>query len=126
MNNVVVQQAASNLAGIILTDAARCHLLSYLEKDTQSKGVRFSVKKTGCSGLSYVIDYVDAPKENDIIIPLNANYHICIDKGSYPFLKGMSMDYVKQGLNHKFVFNNPNQTGQCGCGESFTVDEIPE
>lgn len=126
MSDGVQQHIASNSTGIVLTDAAKCHLLSFLEKDPQWKGVRFSVKKTGCSGLSYVVDYVDAPKENDIIIPLNADYQICIDKNSYPFLKGMSMDYVKQGLNHKFVFNNPNQTGQCGCGESFTVDELPE
>ena len=126
MSDEVQQHIASNSTGIVLTDAAKCHLLSFLEKDSQWKGVRFSVKKTGCSGLSYVVDYVDAPKENDIIIPLNADYQICIDKNSYPFLKGMSMDYVKQGLNHKFVFNNPNQTGQCGCGESFTVDELPD
>ena len=61
--------------------------------------------------------------EQDIVSPLTEDCLICIDKASYPYLKGIQIDYVKQGLNQKFVFNNPNQTGQCGCGESFTVDE---
>jgi len=105
-----------------LTEAARSHVLAYLAKKLESKGIRFSVKKTGCSGLSYVIDYVDAPGLEDIVVPLDENYLICLDKKSYPFLQGIEVDYVKQGLNHHFVFNNPNQTGQCGCGESFTVN----
>ena len=106
---------------IVLTEAATLHVLSYLNKKPENKGIRFSVKKTGCSGLSYVVDYVEAPKAQDIELPLSEGYLIYLDKKSYPFLKGMQVDYVKQGLNHQFVFNNPNQTGQCGCGESFTV-----
>ena len=105
-----------------LTDAATSHVLAYLAKKKESKGIRFSVKKTGCSGLSYVIDYVDAPSPEDIVLPLGEHHLICLDKKSYPFLKGIEVDYVKQGLNYQFVFNNPNQTGQCGCGESFTVE----
>lgn len=118
----VMQHSSNTLAGVSLSETAKNHILSYLAKQQDSKGIRLSVKKTGCSGLSYVIDYVQAPEENDIIQPLTADYLLCIDKGSYPYLKGMAMDYVKQGLNHKFVFNNPNQKGQCGCGESFTVE----
>ena len=56
-----------------------------------------------------------------MVVPLADDHLVCIDKSSYPYLKGMHVDYVKQGLNYKFIFNNPNQTGQCGCGESFTV-----
>lgn len=82
-----------------------------------------SVKKTGCSGLSYVVDYVKEPSEGDMIASLSKDYLVCVDKTSYPFLKNMQVDYVKQGLNYKFIFNNPNQTGQCGCGESFTVSQ---
>ena len=104
------------------TEAAVSHVRAYLEKKGESKGIRFSVKKTGCSGLSYVIDYVDTPCPDDIVLPLADNYLICLDKKSYPFLKGIEVDYVKQGLNYQFVFNNPNQTGECGCGESFTVE----
>jgi iron-sulfur cluster assembly accessory protein len=118
-----VMQHSSDTTSVTLSDAAKKHLLSYLNQDTKNKGVRISVKKTGCSGLSYVVDYVFDWHENDVVTALNETYHVVIDKASYPFLKGINIDYVKQGLNSKFVFNNPNQTGQCGCGESFTVDE---
>ncbi|WP_028387596.1 HesB/IscA family protein [Legionella fairfieldensis] len=118
----VMLHTSETVSGVTLSEAAASHVLSYLSKQKESKGIRFSVKKTGCSGLSYVIDYVLTPQDNDIIQPLTEDYQICIDKTSYPYLKGMHIDYVKQGLNHKFVFDNPNQKGQCGCGESFTVD----
>jgi iron-sulfur cluster assembly protein len=103
-----------------LSEAATRHVLSYLDQKSNSIGIRLSVKKTGCSGLSYVVDYVDNPLKDDIVLPLEHRL-ICIDKGSYPYLKGTHLDYVRQGLNYKFVFHNPNQTGQCGCGESFIV-----
>lgn len=118
MTDVIQVQTSENK--VHLTDAALKHVLSYLEKQG-SRGIRLSVKKTGCSGLSYVVDYVNSALETDITLSLPNGYILCIDKNSYPFLKGMEMDYIKQGLNAKFVFNNPNQTGQCGCGESFTV-----
>lgn len=104
------------------SDTAIQHITSYLTKNPDNVGVRLSVKKTGCSGLSYVVDYVHSPLEGDLALPLVDNYQVYIDKNSYPFLKNLHVDYVKQGLNHKFIFNNPNQTGQCGCGESFTVE----
>lgn len=118
----VIQHASNVTPGIRFSESAINHLLSYLNKNSEHKGVRLSVKKTGCSGLSYVVDYIDAPKEGDMTMPLVGDYLVCVDKASYPYLKGMSVDYVKQGLNAKFIFNNPNQTGQCGCGESFTVN----
>lgn len=117
----VVNYVSRSENNIRLTEAATRHLIAYLNKEPNCKGVRFSVKKTGCSGLSYVVDYAMTSQENDIELALNDDYQIWIDKASYPFLKGMKIDYVKQGLNYKFVFDNPNQTGQCGCGESFTV-----
>ena len=122
--SIVEHHAQSVAAVITFTPAAKIHIVSYLDKKPTSRGVRLSVKKTGCSGLSYVVDYVDASKAEDIVLPLNQAYLVYIDKASYPYLKGMNVDYVKQGLNHKFIFNNPNQTGQCGCGESFTVKDI--
>lgn len=118
---VVMQQAGSTNPNIQFSEAAIVHLLSYLKKNTANKGVRLSVKKTGCSGLSYVIDYVSEPSASDMEMALSEHYKVWIDKTSYPYLKDMQVDYVKQGLNYKFIFNNPNQTGQCGCGESFTV-----
>lgn len=118
----VIQHRSDSALGVTLSDEALRHILAYLVKQIGAKGVRFSVKKTGCSGLSYVVDYVSTPQVNDIVQRLTDHYDLYIDKASYPFLKGISVDYVKQGLNYKFVFNNPNQTGQCGCGESFTVE----
>lgn len=123
--NEVKQYAASSVP-ITFSETASRHILSYLAKQSDSKGIRLSVKKTGCSGLSYVVDYVKSPSADDIVTPLTNDCLICIDKKSYPYLKGMHVDYVKQGLNYKFIFNNPNQTGQCGCGESFTVEEQQE
>lgn len=117
----VMQHTSDTTVGVTLSEAALRHVLTYLTKQSGSKGIRFSVKKTGCSGLSYVVDYVSTPQDNDIVQRLTDEYYLYIDKASYPVLRGMSIDYVKQGLNYKFVFNNPNQTGQCGCGESFTV-----
>ncbi|KTD59041.1 HesB/IscA family protein [Legionella shakespearei] len=119
--SVVMQHTSSVEPGISFSESAVKHLLTYLAKNPEQKGVRLSVKKTGCSGLSYVVDYVASPLEGDITMPLSGEYLVCIDKSSLPFLKNMRVDYVKQGLNYKFIFNNPNQTGQCGCGESFTV-----
>ncbi|GGI79711.1 HesB/IscA family protein [Legionella impletisoli] len=118
--SVVKQYTQNAQPGVELTSAAMQHIVTYLEKQN-SKGLRLSVKKTGCSGLSYVVDYVNEPKEEDVVFH-RPEFILCIDKKSYPYLKGMQIDYVKQGLNYKFIFNNPNQTGQCGCGESFTVD----
>lgn len=121
--NEVVRHSAQTSANITLSDNAKRHILSYLTQQGSSHGIRLSVKKTGCSGLSYVVDYVQSPELDDITQHLVDDYWIYLDRKSYPYLKGMSIDYVKQGLNQKLVFTNPNQTGQCGCGESFTVDE---
>jgi len=122
MSDVSYYTPSNEEPAVRLTEAAMSHVLAYLAKKSESKGIRFSVKKTGCSGLSYVIDYVSEPSPEDIVLPLNDRYLICLDKKSHPFLNGIEVDYVKQGLNYQFVFNNPNQTGQCGCGESFTVE----
>jgi len=119
---VTVHQNETREEKISLTPSAEQHIFHYLSKNQHYIGIRFSIKKTGCSGLSYVVDYVESPKEEDVLQQLNEHYILCIDKKSYPFIKGMKVDYIKDGLNYKFVFENPNQTGQCGCGESFTID----
>lgn len=120
--SVVMQHADTMKTDIEFSESAVKHFVSCLNKDPEYKGLRLSVKKTGCSGLSYVVDYVKLVVEGDKALPLADNYWVYIAKDSYPFLKNISVDYVKQGLNYKLVFTNPNQTGQCGCGESFTVD----
>lgn len=117
----VLHHQSSSQPRIHLTEASRQHVLAYLKKVQDKQGIRFSVKKTGCSGLSYVVDYIEKLSDDDIILPLDETYVVCIDKASYPYLNGMTVDYVRQGLNYKFMFTNPNQTGACGCGESFTI-----
>lgn len=120
--SVTLHHAAQLSPQINLTDAATRHILSYLEQNPGHAGVRLSVKKTGCSGWSYVVDYVLTAAAEDLKMPLSDGYWLCVDKQSYPKLKNMRIDYVRQGLNYKLVFDNPNQKGACGCGESFTVE----
>ncbi len=120
--SVLIQSANDLNLGIRLTVAAEQRIVAYLEKH-QVSHLRLSVKKTGCSGLAYVMDYVQTPHHDDVIFPLIAERLICVEKASYPYLKGLTLDYVKQGIQSKFVFQNPNQTGECGCGESFSVEK---
>ncbi len=117
----------SRKPSISLTAAAENRIVSYLSEH-HHQGLRLSVKKTGCSGLSYVLDYMKEALKDDLIIKLEQGFFVSLDKASYPYLNGVEIDYVQQGLGSKFIFNNPNQTGQCGCGESFTVNppETPE
>jgi iron-sulfur cluster assembly protein len=120
--SVSVQSAQSLELGIHVTPAAEKRILTYLTEQ-RVQNLRLSVKKTGCSGFSYVMDYVQAPQSDDLVFPLTSDRVICVEKASYPYLKGITMDYVKQGIHSKFVFQNPNQTGECGCGESFSVEK---
>ncbi|MBA2648528.1 MAG: iron-sulfur cluster assembly accessory protein [Legionella sp.] len=122
MSAVLHHTSDTNL-NIQLTESAQNHMISYLNKNPGHIGVRLSVKKTGCSGFSYVLDYVKISDENDLSKPLG-DYVLFVDKASYLYMKNVQIDYIRQGLNFKLVFNNPNQTGQCGCGESFTINEI--
>jgi iron-sulfur cluster assembly protein len=105
-----------------LTETVKKHIISHLSKRECGIGVRVTLKKTGCSGLSYQFDYVDSINPDDIAIFVSEDYQFFIDKKYYPYMKGSKIDYVKQGLNYKFVIDNPNSTGECGCGESFTID----
>lgn len=121
--NEVKQFTQDSTQNITLTDTCKEHVVDFIKKNNK-KGLRLSTKKTGCSGLSYVLDYVDEQNpDDDIVITLN-ELTIYVDRLSYPYLKNTTIDYVKEGLNYRFVFNNPNKTGQCGCGESFTVDDF--
>ena len=117
----VQKRQPPNTAELQFTDAAREHLVRSIKKQANAVGVRFSVKKAGCSGLSYVIEYVDAEGENDISFTLSEHYHVFVDKDSLVFIQNTLVDYVKEGFCAKLVFSNPNQKGQCGCGESFMI-----
>ena len=92
----------------------------HLEHRASGLGVRLGVRTTGCSGLSYVLEFVDATEVGDEIIEFD-DIKLVIDPKSLLYLDGTELDYVKEGLNEGFEFKNPNVKDECGCGESFHV-----
>lgn len=105
---------------ITMTEAAAQRARSFLEQRGKGVGIRLGVKTTGCSGLAYVMEFVDSMDETDTIIE-NQGVKIIIDGKSLVYLDGTEIDFVKEGLNEGFEFRNPNAKGECGCGESFNV-----
>jgi iron-sulfur cluster assembly protein len=105
---------------ISVTQTAKDKIIYNLQKRGKGLGIRIGVKTTGCSGLAYVLEYVDSPTELDESIDCNGCM-IYIDKKSCPYLEGMTIDFVKKGLNEGFEFINPQEKDRCGCGESFRV-----
>lgn len=105
---------------INITDKASRKILQTLTKRGTGVGIRIGVRTTGCSGLAYVLEYVDNPIETDIKIDCNG-CSLFIDPKSCPYLQGMTVDFVRNGLNEGFEFSNPNERDRCGCGESFRV-----
>jgi iron-sulfur cluster assembly protein len=83
-------------------------------------GIRVGVKTTGCSGLAYILEYVDNLEEGDDAV-LFDGFSVVINKQHQPYLEGIEIDWVKKGLNEGFDFKNPNERDRCGCGESFRV-----
>jgi iron-sulfur cluster assembly protein len=105
---------------IQLTDIAAEKIQFNLNKRGKGIGLRVGVKTTGCSGLAYVLEYVDEPKSEDQCYNLK-NCKIFIDPKSSVYLTGLEIDWVKKGLNEGFEFINPNERDRCGCGISFRV-----
>ena len=83
-------------------------------------GIRLGVKTTGCSGLAYVLEYIDSVNSEDIAYEQDG-FVIVVDPKSSVYLEGLEIDYVRQGLNEGFEFNNPLEKDRCGCGESFRI-----
>ena len=106
--------------GVSLTENAVNHVSSYLEDRGKGVGIRLAVKTTGCSGLMYVLEPVDEPQSEDLKFDCNG-IEVYVAPKSLVYIDGTEMDYVKQGLNEGLEFKNPNESSQCGCGESFTV-----
>lgn len=104
---------------ITLTEKAAEKVSSYLTK-RGGCGIRIGVKTTGCSGLAYVLEYVDVVNPEDHVVDCGL-CTVYIDGKSMPYLTGLTVDWVKEGLNQGFKFNNPNERNRCGCGESFNV-----
>lgn len=105
---------------ISLTEQAAKKIKTQLQKRGRGQGIRIGVRTTGCSGLAYVLEYVDAVFDGDHVFESNG-VHVYIDPKSLPYIQGIKIDWVRNGLNEGFEFINPNERDRCGCGESFRV-----
>jgi|TARA_B110000003_G_scaffold265433_1_gene291274 iron-sulfur cluster assembly protein len=106
---------------ISLTDAAINRIKDYSGKSQKEViSLRIGVKKTGCNGYAYVINYSDGIEDNDEIF-IDHDIKIIVDKESLELIDGTEVDFYKEGLNEAFRFRNPNVAGECGCGESFSI-----
>ncbi len=105
---------------ITLTENAAEHIKNYLQNRGKGKGLRLAVKTTGCSGMAYVLEFVDQADDADKVFESNG-VTIFVDPKSFVYVDGTELDYGKEGLNEGFKFNNPNVKDECGCGESFNV-----
>lgn len=105
---------------VTMTDAAADRVSAFLANRGKGIGLRLGVRTTGCSGLAYVLEFVDDLDDGDEVFETHG-LKIIIDGKSLVYLNGTELDFVKEGLNEGFQFNNPNVKDECGCGESFTV-----
>jgi iron-sulfur cluster assembly protein len=105
---------------ITMTEQAATQIKRSLEKRGKGLGIRLGVRTTGCSGLAYLLEYVDSPTPDDVQYNSN-DVNIFVDPKSNAYLEGLEIDWVRNGLNQGFDFKNPNERDRCGCGESFRV-----
>jgi len=98
---------------ITLTDSAADRIRGFLAQRGTGIGLRLGIKKTGCSGFAYTVNYADEVAEDDVIF--------VVSKESLGYIDGTEVDFVREGLNAAFRFRNPKATGECGCGESFSI-----
>jgi iron-sulfur cluster assembly protein len=105
---------------ITLTESAAGHVARFIEKRGKGVGIRLGVKTSGCSGMAYKLEFADETEDDDIIFESHG-VTVLIDPKSLAYLDGTELDFVREGLNEGFRFNNPNVKDECGCGESFNV-----
>jgi iron-sulfur cluster assembly protein len=105
---------------ISLTQSAAHRVKAYLAKRGHGVGLRVGVRKTGCSGYAYVIDYADSVDAGDTVFE-EEGVKVIVDTKSLALIDGTQVDFIKDGINEAFKFRNPNTKGECGCGESFSV-----
>ena len=105
---------------ITLTESAAKHVSRYLERRGKGIGLRLGVKTTGCSGLAYKLEYADDLLPEDVSFESHG-VRVLVDPRSLAYIDGTELDFVREGLNEGFRFNNPNVKSECGCGESFKV-----
>lgn len=105
---------------ITLSESAARHIENFIAKRGKGLGIRLGVKTSGCSGMAYKLEFVDASSDDDVVFE-SYGVKVYTDAKSLAYLDGTELDYTKEGLNEGFKFNNPNERDRCGCGESFRV-----
>lgn len=105
---------------ITMSDSAAQRVQAFLTNRGKGLGLRLGVRTSGCSGMAYVLEFVDEANDGDIVFE-DKGIKVIIDGKSLVYLDGTELDFVKEGLNEGFKFNNPNVSSECGCGESFNV-----
>ena len=105
---------------VTITERAARHIAGFLQKRGKGVGLRLGVRTTGCSGMAYKIEYADAMQPEDQTFESHG-VKILVDPKSLAYIDGTELDFVREGLNEGFRFNNPNEKNRCGCGESFNV-----
>ena len=105
---------------ISLTESAANRVRDHIKLRGSGLGLRLSVRKTGCSGFAYVINYADDICDDDVVFE-DHGVTVVVDRASLEYIDGTEVDFVKQGLSEAFRFRNPNIRGECGCGESFSI-----
>ena len=105
---------------VTLTERAATHISNFITKRGKGVGLRLGVRTSGCSGMAYTLEFADEIAGDDSQFDSHG-VKVLIDPKSLAYLDGTELDYVREGLNEGFKFNNPNIKSQCGCGESFGV-----
>jgi iron-sulfur cluster assembly protein len=105
---------------IQVTETAAKKIKQNLVRRGSGIGIRIGIRTTGCSGLAYVLEYVDRVNDEDTVFE-SQDVRVIVDAKSLPILGDLDVDYVRQGLNEGFEFTNPNEKDRCGCGESFRI-----
>lgn len=105
---------------VTLTEAAAKHVAAYLAKRGKGIGLRLGVKTSGCSGMAYKLEFADAVNDDDQMWESHG-VKVIVDVKSLPYIDGTELDYVKEGLQEGFKYNNPQEKETCGCGKSFHV-----
>ncbi len=115
------KQAAAQ--AVTLSPAAIERVNYWINKQGTGIGLHLSVERVGCSGLKYKVALAEVIAEDDHVFTVDEDLKVVVPHTSYPYIKGSHIDYRETALKSEFVYSNPNQTGECGCGESFSVDE---
>ena len=105
---------------INVTDQAANKIAQNIKRRGRGLGIRLGIRTTGCSGLAYVLEYIDQVGADDVFFEMK-DFVVVVDPKSMTYLQDVEIDYVRQGLNEGFEFRNPVEKDRCGCGESFRV-----